>query len=48
MNGLTHTGFDQVGRRCASITIEANYDEGEVLDGVNFATVLVRGRNNKP
>ena len=38
MNSFTHTGFSQVVRRNKAGTIEPNYDEGELLEIVNFAS----------
>ena len=37
MNSFTHTGFSQVVRRNKEGSIEPNYDEGELLEIVNFA-----------
>lgn len=37
MNSFTHTGFSQVVRRNREGSIEPNYDEGEVLEIVNFS-----------
>lgn len=37
MNSFTHTGFSQVVRRNKEGSIEPNYDEGEILEIVNFA-----------
>ena len=37
MSGFTHTGMEQIARRYTEETIEANYDEGEILEALNFA-----------
>ncbi len=37
MNGFTHTGIHQVARRHTEETIEANYDEVEILEAMKFA-----------
>lgn len=37
MSGFTHTGFNQIVRRLTESTIQASYDEGEVLEALMFA-----------
>ncbi len=37
MNGFTHTGYGQIVRQQTAETIEANYDEEEVLEALMFA-----------
>ena len=40
MNSYTHTGYHQVVRRQTEISIEANYDDDEILELVNFANAI--------
>ena len=40
MNSYTHTGYIQVIRRNTETSIEANYDDDEILEVVNFANAF--------
>jgi hypothetical protein len=37
MNSYTHTGMQQIVRRLTSETIEANYDDDEIIEAINFS-----------
>ena len=40
MNSYTHTGYLQVIRRQTETSIEANYDDDEILEVVNFVNAI--------
>ena len=40
MNSYTHTGYLQVMRRQTDTSVEANYDDDEILEVVNFANAI--------
>jgi hypothetical protein len=37
MSGYTHTGMQQITRRLTAESVEANYDDDEVVEAINFA-----------
>jgi len=40
LNSYTHSGYLQVIRRQTETSIEANYDDDEILEAVNFANAI--------